>query len=151
MTEHGTDIARIAKNRDHAMASYDSGEVKLEYDTVNAVQALLSQNKFLTVVAQLPAYLRPLLQSVPLPWIRSGAEAFQKFSTLSVTAVANSQQFPAPRNDILGRYFEATDEKGQKMGTHELSSEAVSLLIAGTDTTSKYALPLLIEPRKMLI
>lgn len=59
-------------------------------------------------------------------------------STLALTAVVKRLMIPSDReNNILTKVIEATDESGTPMGKIELSGEAMTLLVAGTDTTSK--------------
>ena len=41
------------------------------------------------------------------------------------------------RNDLLRRLQEARDDQGKPMGQAELTAEALTQLIAGSDTTSK--------------
>ena len=41
------------------------------------------------------------------------------------------------RNDLLRRLQEARDDRGRPMGQAELTAEALTQLIAGSDTTSK--------------
>lgn len=134
-------MALIAKHPDQVMASYNSiTEDKVQYETVNAVDAVTALNVVLTAVGMLRPFWRPFMLKLPMPWIRAGNEGVAKIAMMAVAAVAQCSQHPASRNDILAKYFDATDDRGEKMHDLELSAEAVGLLIAGTDTTSKYAL-----------
>lgn len=47
------------------------------------------------------------------------------------------------RRDMLARLMEGRDEKGEPMGRAELTAEAQTLMIAGSDTTSNTACALL--------
>ena len=58
-------------------------------------------------------------------------------AALAVTAVADRAKQTFYRSDILSKYFDATDKRGEKMDNFELSAEALVLLVAGSDTTSK--------------
>lgn len=61
----------------------------------------------------------------------------EDIATLSVTAVVRRLRSADIRDDnILSQLLEATDENGNRMSRNELSAEALTLLIAGTDTTS---------------
>jgi benzoate 4-monooxygenase len=44
------------------------------------------------------------------------------------------------RGDLLSKLQEGKDEKGKPMGKEELTSEALTQLIVGNDTISKYTL-----------
>lgn len=140
MTERGSDMAPVAKRVDKAMASYDSGGTQLEYELVSTMDAVNSRGAFTVTLGMLPARWRSLVRKLPLSWVRVGSKGFENISAMAVAAVANRSQYSAPRNDILAKFFDATDEQGEKLANAEISSEAVSLLLAGTDTTSQYAL-----------
>ena len=43
---------------------------------------------------------------------------------------------PGPRKDLLARLMEGREENGEKLGREELTAEALTQLIAGSDTTS---------------
>lgn len=137
MTERATEIAVIAKRRDKAIESYETSEQKLEYTTLPAVQAINKRGTFLATMGMLPKYWWPLLRKLPLSWFSAGHAAAEMMLTLAITAVAHRSQHNAIRSDILGKYMEARDDRGQQLDNRELSSEALTLLIGGTDTTSK--------------
>ena len=44
---------------------------------------------------------------------------------------------PTDRTDLLGKLQEGKDDEGNPMGREELTAEALTQLIAGSDTTSK--------------
>jgi len=44
---------------------------------------------------------------------------------------------PSDRNDLLSKLQKAKDAEGKPMGRAELTAEALTQLIAGSDTTSK--------------
>ena len=50
---------------------------------------------------------------------------------------------PAERVDLLARLMEGKDENGEKLGRDELTAEALTQLIAGSDTTSNTSCALL--------
>lgn len=137
MTERGSDTALIAKSPDDAISSYGSTETELEYDSVRAVEAINKRSTFIIALGALPISWRSFVQKLPLPLVRGGNDGIRKISALAVTAVANRTKQSSNRSDILSKYFDATDERGEKMDNFELSSEALVLLVAGSDTTSK--------------
>ena len=68
-------------------------------------------------------------------------------SNLAGIAVARvNQRLQNPnseRVDLLARLMEGKDEKGEKLGREELTAEALTQLIAGSDTTSNTSCALL--------
>jgi benzoate 4-monooxygenase len=54
-----------------------------------------------------------------------------------VAAVEKRLQEPSDRNDLLSKLQHGKDAEGNPMGRAELTAEALTQLIAGSDTTSK--------------
>ncbi len=53
-------------------------------------------------------------------------------------AIAKRLATPTDRVDLLSKLQDSRDSKGKPMGREELTAEALTLLIAGSDTSSKY-------------
>ncbi|KAI0337453.1 cytochrome P450 monooxygenase [Trametopsis cervina] len=136
MTASVSDTAQIARSREAAMNSYGLEEAKLDYISIPVVKAAHGRSQYTIAIGVLPKWLRPLFKR--LPWYSWRAEAMEHITTLAVTAVVRrlKKATEVRSNNILSRYLDATDENGQRMGKVELSAEAMTLLIAGTDTTS---------------
>lgn len=86
----------------------------------------------------LPPWWRPFAQK--LPWFSVGKQAVHNLAGLAVAAVAKRLTTPTDRVDLLSKLQEGKDDAGQPMGRRELTAEALTQLIAGSDTTSKYAM-----------
>lgn len=136
MTASASDSAQVVRSREAGLDSYGLEKAELEYSTIPAVKTINERSKFLISVAVWPAWIRPLLRSIP--WYQSKGQAMEDIATWAVTAVIRRLKSPEIReNNILTKLLEATDEDGVRMGSKELSGEAMTLLVAGTDTTSK--------------
>lgn len=136
MTTSASDVAQIVRSQSKAMESYGIEGAELEYVTIPAIKTINDRSKYNISIAVLPAWWRPLFKRIP--WYHNKSKAMENINTLAVTAVARRMNAKDIRSDnILSRLLDATDEKGQRMDKKELSAEAMTLLVAGTDTTSK--------------
>jgi len=82
----------------------------------------------------LPPSWRPFAKQ--LPWFRKGNKAVKNLAGIAVAAVAKRLTTPTDRVDLLSKLQEGKDDEGQPMGRAELTAEALTQLIAGSDTTS---------------
>jgi len=71
-----------------------------------------------------------------VPWYAKGNKAVKNLAGLAVAAVSKRMAFPTDRTDLLNKLQEGRDEEGNLMGREELTAEALTQLIAGSDTTS---------------
>ena len=83
----------------------------------------------------LPPYCRPFVSQ--LPWYRYGKEYAKDLAGISIMAVAKRLANPSNRADLLNKLQSGRDAEGKLMGGEELTAEAQTFLIAGSDTTSK--------------
>ena len=127
MLEKGKDIAEMRKSPD-APPSY-----------VPAVEVL---NRRGEVSATLGCYspLIPFAKYIPDRFFKDGLEAVENLAGIAVARV-NERLKPEvmannTRVDLLARLMEGRDANGAKLGREELTAEALTQLIAGSDTTS---------------
>jgi benzoate 4-monooxygenase len=82
--------------------------------------------------------LKPWAKYLPDPFYSQGLEAVQNLAGIAVARVAQrlDGKQDVNRVDLLARLMEGKDEKGEKLGREELTAEALTQLIAGSDTTS---------------
>lgn len=71
------------------------------------------------------------------PWGSKGSKAVKNLAGIAVAAVAKRLTTPTDRVDLLSKLQEGKDDEGKPMGREELTAEALTQLIAGSDTTSK--------------
>ncbi|KAJ5168628.1 uncharacterized protein N7482_004222 [Penicillium canariense] len=108
-----------------------------------AVEVLNRRGEISSTLGLLPA-LRPIARYLPDPFFRKGIAAVENLTGIAVAAVASrldaaEKGIVDNRNDILSRLLQAKDAHGQPMGRAELTAEALTQLIAGSDTISNTA------------
>ena len=110
-------------------------EGKPEVVEISAVHILNDRGEFSTSMGVLPPSWR--LYAHLLPWYRKGSKAVKNLAGLAVAAVAKHLTTPTDRVDLLSKLQQGRDDEGNPMGTAELTAEAQTQLIAGSDITSK--------------
>ena len=143
MIEKGQDSALVAKDIQAAISCYgdsepDSKEAGVEFVSLPAVQILNDRGEFSASMGVLPPSLRPFM--LYLPWFAKGQKAVRDLAGIAVAAVSQRLAVPTDRVDLLSKLQEGRDSDGEKMGKEELTAEALTQLIAGSDTTSKCVL-----------
>lgn len=108
-----------------------------------AVEVLNRRGEISSTLGLLPA-LRPIARYLPDPFFTKGVAAVENLTGIAVAAVASridaaEKGVDDNRNDILSRLLQAKDANGQPMGRTELTAEALTQLIAGSDTISNTA------------
>jgi benzoate 4-monooxygenase len=107
-----------------------------------AVDVLNRRGEISSTLGWLPS-LRPIARYLPDPFFSKGVAAVENLTGIAVAAVASrldaAEQGTDDRNDILSRLLQAKDANGQPMGRTELTAEALTQLIAGSDTISNTA------------
>ena len=133
------DSAPVAKSHEEVFASYgkDTKEVEVKdlFVEIPAVQILNARGDYSATMGVLPPWWRPLVRR--LPWFAKGNEAVKNLAGIAVAAVSRRLASPTDRIDLLKRLQEGKDDEGNPMGREELTAEALTQLIAGSDTTSK--------------
>ncbi|KAL9599988.1 MAG: hypothetical protein Q9219_003457 [cf. Caloplaca sp. 3 TL-2023] len=128
----------------------DSAEVRLTPDSAPtyapAIQVLNRRGEVSNTLGCYPA-LKNIAKYLPDPFFRNGMEAVDKLAGIAVARVnqrlASQEKGMPQRNDLLARLMEGRDEEGNKLGREELTAEALTQLIAGSDTTSNTSCALL--------
>ena len=88
--------------------------------------------------------LKPYAKYLPDPFFSNGMKAIENLAGIAVARVNARLVNPkTDRVDLLARLMESRDEKGEKLGREELTAEALTQLIAGSDTTSNTSCALL--------
>ncbi len=82
--------------------------------------------------------LKPYAAWLPDPFFSKGLAAVKNLAGIAVARVKDRLENPpvVARKDLLARLQEGRDEKGEPLGREELTAEALTQLIAGSDTTS---------------
>lgn len=89
--------------------------------------------------------LKPYARWLPDPFFSNGLAAVQNLAGIAIARVKSRIDNPPDieRKDLLARLQEGRDEKGEPLGREELTAEALTQLIAGSDTTSNSSCALL--------
>ena len=133
MVEKGKDIAEIRKTPD-APATY-----------APAVEVLNRRGEVSGTLGCMPS-LKPYAKYIPDPFFYQGLEAVQNLAGMAVARVSarlDAGSKDDGRVDLLARLMEGKDETGAKLSRPELTAEALTQLIAGSDTTSNTSCALL--------
>ena len=128
MLAHGADVAEVQKT--------PGGPVT----TAPAIQVLNRRGEVSATLGCLPT-LKPYAKWLPDAFFCNGLKAVEDLAGIAVARVNarlrdEEEGKGAERKDLLARLMEGRDEHGQKLGREELTAEALTQLIAGSDTTS---------------
>lgn len=134
MLEKGRDIAEMRKS--------PSDPPKY----VAAVEVLNRRGEVSATLGCLPL-LKPYAKYLPDKFFYQGIEAVENLAGIAIARV-NERLKPEvmeknTRVDLLARLMEGKDGNGNKLGREELTAEALTQLIAGSDTTSNTACAIL--------
>ncbi|KAG9249760.1 cytochrome P450 [Emericellopsis atlantica] len=90
-------------------------------------------------------FLKPYARYLPDPFFSKGLEAVERLAGIAIARVSDRLENPPDisRQDLLARLVQGKDEDGQPLGREELTAEALTQLIAGSDTTSNSSCALL--------
>ena len=105
-----------------------------------AVQVLNRRGEVSNTLGALPT-LKPYAAYLPDPFFSRGLQAVNDLAGIAIARVKarldqENSGIKSDRRDLLARLMEGKDEQGQPMGQAELTAEALTQLIAGSDTTS---------------
>ncbi|KIP10209.1 hypothetical protein PHLGIDRAFT_499161 [Phlebiopsis gigantea 11061_1 CR5-6] len=138
MLESGKDAAPVALSEDEAVNSYYSDHtVKIECTTVPAVKTINETVDFNTFLGCFPPQWHWVF--LKLPMFQKSLHTRSLLARMAITALAKRLASGEARADFLTKLIAARDDNGQPLPEHELSAEALSLLVAGSDTTSNSA------------
>ncbi|KAJ9623676.1 hypothetical protein H2203_005938 [Taxawa tesnikishii (nom. ined.)] len=88
--------------------------------------------------------IKPYAKYLPDPFFSKGVKAVENLAGIAIARVNQRLNSPpTDRVDLLARLMEGKDERGEKLGRAELTAEALTQLIAGSDTTSNTSCALL--------
>ena len=136
MIKAAKDSAFVPKDQKAAMDSYGDRDSSVEVVSIPAVKILNGCGEFAMSMGVLPPWWRPFVRE--LPWYSKGKKDVKTLAGIAIMAVAKRLATPTDRVDLLSKLQESRDSEGKPMGREELTAEALTLLIAGSDTSSKY-------------
>ncbi len=111
---------------------------------VAAIEILNRRGEVSATLGCLPE-LKPYAQWIPDSFFSRGLNAVQNLAGIAIARVESRLEEPpdVARKDLLARLMEGRDDKGEPLGREELTAEALTQLIAGSDTTSNTSCALL--------
>ncbi|KAG8937897.1 hypothetical protein FRC00_010612 [Tulasnella sp. 408] len=112
----------------------DASQSGAEVTYIPAIRILNERGDFSATLGTIPPWARPYVKK--LPWFQKGDKACQNLAGLAIAAVNRRLNNPTDRVDLLARLQQGKDDSGQPLGKEELTAEALTQLIAGSDTTS---------------
>ncbi|KAI3323827.1 cytochrome P450 [Xylariaceae sp. AK1471] len=126
----------------------DMAEVRISLNAppvyAPAVEILNRRGEVSAALGCLPS-IKPYAKWLPDPFFSQGLTAVQNLAGIAIARVKDRLENPPDTNrkDLLARLQEGRDEKGNPLGFEELTAEALTQLIAGSDTTSNSSCALL--------
>jgi benzoate 4-monooxygenase len=126
----------------------DMAEVRASPDSppiyASAIEILNRRGEVSAALGILPA-LKPYAKYFPDPFFTEGLQAVESLAGIAIARVKTRLENPPPaeRKDVLQRLIDGRDEKGEPLSRQELTAEALTQLIAGSDTTSNSSCALL--------
>lgn len=136
----GLPFGMVEKGRDECeMRIREDGPVVL----ASGAESLNRRGEVSSTLGLLPA-LRPWAKWLPDPFFSKGLQAVSNMHGIAETSVAkrldgNNDSGSKQRNDILDLLIRSKGDDGNPMQRDELVSEALTQLIAGSDTVSNTA------------
>ena len=132
MLNKGKDIAEVQKSPDGPVSYAPAIEVLNRRGEVSATMGCLP-------------WIKPFAKYLPDPFFRNGVRAVENLAGIATARVNARLDAPekSQRVDLLARLMEGKDENGNQLGREELTAEALTQLIAGSDTTSNTSCALL--------
>ena len=104
--------------------------------TAPAIQVLNRRGEVSGTLGCFPQ-LKPYAKHLPDKFFSQGVEAVENLAGIAIARVNQRLENPdVGRVDLLARLMEGKDASGEKLGREELTAEALTQLIAGSDTTS---------------
>ncbi|KAI9669100.1 MAG: hypothetical protein M1831_000692 [Alyxoria varia] len=127
MVSKGADVAEVRSTPD------------AEPTTAPAIEVINRRGEVSATIGCMP-WLKPYARHLPDPFFSKGMRAIQSLAGIAVARVRqrleSAEAGEPQRKDLLARLMEGKDENGDPLGREELTAEALTQLIAGSDTTS---------------
>jgi benzoate 4-monooxygenase len=132
MIKAARDVAQVPKDPTSVFEAFGDKSAHVESVEIPAVRNL---NGCAAAMGVLPAWWRPFARQ--FPWYKRGMADMKSLAGIATMAVLKRLNSPPlGRVDLLSKLQASKDENGNPMGREELTTEALTMLIAGSDTTS---------------
>ncbi|KAJ7244039.1 cytochrome P450 monooxygenase [Mycena rebaudengoi] len=137
MIEAARDIAPVPKGDVRSAAVLNCTSLATHADDVvhiPTVAVLTGRGEYSMSTGVLHAWVRPIVARVP--WYRRGLQNMRQLAGIAIVAVAKHLDMRTDRVDLLSKLQAGKDDMGKPVGRAELTTEALTFLIAGSDTTA---------------
>lgn len=124
----------LEQGRDDAEVEFEKPGGKVVRETCNAVQIINERGEYSATMGCVPVWLRPF--AARIPWFSKRLASVRKLSGIALSRVNRRLEDGSDRDDLLTQIASSKDETGEPMGKAELTAEALTQVIAGSDTTS---------------
>ena len=112
------------------------GFIRDEADTNDGIRVLNERGEWSATVGTIP-WIKPYAPYLLFdPFFPKGLKAVKQLASIAVSAVEKRVNQKSDRRDLLSFLINARDEAGRPLPDAELKAEALTQLIAGSDTTS---------------
>ncbi|SJX60031.1 probable Benzoate 4-monooxygenase cytochrome P450 [Sporisorium reilianum f. sp. reilianum] len=133
----GSTFGMLENGADEAKVEYEDEKGNKKVDYCSAVNIINERGEFSGTMGLAPVWMRPYL--LKLPWFSRRLTSVKKLTGIALARVNDRLQNGSEREDLLAKLQAAKDDRGEPMGKMELTAEALTQLIAGSDTTSNTA------------
>ena len=128
-------VPKCSDSRQNSMDSRSGKEMDSEVVGVPDSQILGGRGESSVTLGVLPPYWRPIVKR--LPGYKSKNDRMKILARIAITAIADRIENPTDRDDLLNRLQSIRDAEGKPVSRGEVTAEAVTFLIAGSDTISE--------------
>lgn len=128
-------VPKCPDSRKISMYSRSGNEMDSEVVGVPDFPILGGRGESSVTVGVLPPYWRPIVKR--LPGYRSKSDRMKSLARIAMTAIADRIANPTDHDDLLNKLQSIRDAEGKPMSRQKLTAEAVTFLIAGSDTISE--------------
>lgn len=128
-------VPKCPDSRQISMYSRAGNEMDSEVVGVPVSQILGGRGESSVTVGVFPQYWRPIVKR--LPGYRSKNDRMKSLARIAIAAIDDRIAYPTDRDDLLNKLQSIRDAEGKPMSREELTAEAVTFLIAGSDTISE--------------
>ncbi|UZJ55243.1 hypothetical protein CBS101457_004563 [Exobasidium rhododendri] len=130
----GKTFGMLEKGYDEATVEFEDANGNKTTTTCSAIQIINERGEYSSSLGLAPVWTRRYLAM--LPWFSGRLKSVKKLTGIALARVNDRLENGSERDDLLSKLQAAKDDQGEQMGKMELTAEALTQLIAGSDTTS---------------
>lgn len=124
----------LEKGFDEADVEFEDANGNKTVTKCSAIKIINERGEYSSAMGLAPVWIRPYLAKIP--WFSNRLKSVKKLTGIALARVNDRLENGSERDDLLAKLQSAKDDRGEQMGKMELTAEALTQLIAGSDTTS---------------